>query len=135
MLNTSRRCFNKNSLTWWYVLKTSWKCLEEVLKTPWKRFWKMSWRCLKTFLQDVLKASSKRLENVLKTYDQDEYIGLDQEDWGRLEDVFWRRMTKVNIFVLIKISWRRLKDVFWRRRLKTSPRRLHQDKCLLGINV
>ena len=75
VFNTSRRPFNKNSLTWWYVLKTSWRYL---CKTSWRRleevwprriylsslrrledaFWrrkakvsifvltKMSWRCL-----------------------------------------------------------------------------------------
>ena len=72
--------------------------LEDVLKMPWRHFCKTSW---------------KRFEDVLKTYEQDEYIGLDQ-------DVFWRRLTKENIFVLIKLSWRRLEDVFWRRRWKTS---------------
>ena len=87
-----------------YVLKTSSKRLEDVLKT---------------FLRDVLKTSWKRLEDVLKTYDQDKYIGLDQ-------DVFWRRMDKVNIFVLIKTSWRRLEDVSWRQRRKTSTRRLQE---------
>ena len=87
-----------------YVLKTSSKRLEDVLKT---------------FLREVLKTSWKRLEDVLKTYDQDKYIGLDQ-------DVFWRRMDKVNIFVLIKTSWRRLEDVSWRQRRKTSTRRLQE---------
>ena len=98
----------------------------------------MSWRrledVLKTFLQDVLKTSWKRLEDVLKTYSQDEYIGLDQDvlktssedvklrrtysSWSRrLEDVFWRRKAKANIFVLIKTSSEdedetRLQDVF-----------------------
>ena len=66
-----------------------------------KMFFKTSWRLLedvlKTLLQDVLKTSWKRLEEVLKTYGQDEYIGLDQ-------DVFWRRKAKANIFVLIKTS-------------------------------
>ena len=42
----------------------------------------------------------------------------------RLEDVFWRRKAKANIFVLIRTSWRRLQDAFWRRRRKTSSRRL-----------
>ena len=53
-----------------------------------------------------------RLENVLKTL------------WKRLEDVFWWRKAKANIFVLIKTSWRHFQDVFWRRRRKTSSRRL-----------
>ena len=78
----------------------SWRCLEDVLKT--------SWRCLedalKKFLQDVLKTPWKCLEDVLKTYDQGEYIGLDQGvlkmSWRRL----MKRMSKANIFVLIKTS-------------------------------
>ena len=82
MLNISQRLVTKNSLTWWYVFKTSWRCLqdifvrrlEDVLQTSWRRL-KTSWRCL----EDVLKASWKRLEDVLKTYGQDEYIGVDQD--------------------------------------------------------
>ena len=93
------------------ILKAS---LQDVLKMSWRRFCKTSWRrlenVLKTSWQDVLKTSWKRLEDVLKTYSQDEYIGLNQ-------DVFWSRMTKANIFVLIKTSSededeRRLQDVF-----------------------
>ena len=96
--------------------------LEGVLKMSWGRFQnvlKTSWKCLENIFP-------RRLEDVLKTYDQDEYIGLDQ-------DIFWRHMTKANIFVLIKTSWRRLlkpntkdvlKDVFWSRRRKTSSRHL-----------
>ena len=108
------------------VLKTSWRCFEDIFarrlkdvsKTPWKRFSKTSWRCLEDALktswkhfenvlarrlEDVLKMSWKRLEDVLKTYDEDGYIGLDQE--------------------VLKTSWRRFlktktKDVF-----KTSPSR------------
>ena len=75
--------------------------VEDILKTSWRPFCKASW---------------KRLEDVLKTYGQDEYI--------RLEDVFWSRKSKANIFVLIKTSWRRLEEVLWRWRRKTSLRRL-----------
>ena len=96
----------------------------------WRRFCKTSWRCLedvlKTSSQDVLKTSWKRLENVLKTYDQDDYVGLD-EDVSKTssEDVWvWR----------IYSSWSiRFEDVFWRRRRKAPSRRLHQDECLLGL--
>ena len=112
MLNTSQRLVNKNSLTWWYVFKTSWRCLqdvfarrlEDVLKTSWRRLEDV----LKTFLQDVLKTSWKRLEDVLKTYGQDEYIGLDQDVLKTSsEDVRLKRTYS---------SWsRRLEDV-----LKTS---------------
>ena len=112
---------NKNSLTWWYVLKASWrdlcktssKRLEGILKISWRRFCKTSWRRL----EDVLKTSWRRLEDV--------WPRRIYWSWPRrLEDVFWRRKAKANIFVLIKTSWRRLEDVFWRRRQKTSSRRL-----------
>ena len=135
--STTEKCFeyvskiswkrvNKNSLSWWYVLKTCWSCLEDilarrlenvlvrsledVLKTFWrslenilKNILKTSWRCLKDVfvrrLQDVLKTSWRCLEDVLKTS--------------------WRRMTKTNILVLIKTSsedvWARQIDSSWRR--------------------
>ena len=80
MLNTSQRLVNKNSLTWWFVFKTSWRCLQDVFARR---------------LEDVLKTFWRRLEHVLKT------------SWKRLEDVFWRRMSNKNIFVFIKKSWRR----------------------------
>ena len=97
--------------SWRYLCKTSWRCLEDVLKTSWRCLedlfarrledvLKTSWRCL----EDVLKTSWKRYEDVLKTYNQDEYADLDED----LEDVFWRRMSKANIFLLIKASWRRM---------------------------
>ena len=93
-------------------MKTSWRCLEDILA---RRLADV----LKTFLQDVLKTSwkcledilARRLENVLKTYGQDEYIGLDQD----VLKTSWRRKAKANIFVLIKTSSRRLQDVFSRR--------------------
>ena len=65
------------------VLKKFWRRLEEVFKTSWRRLKDVS----KTFLQEVLKTSWKRLkdvlvrrlEEVLKTYGQDEYTGLYQD--------------------------------------------------------
>ena len=54
MLNASQRRVNKNSSTWWYVLKTSWRYL---CKTSWRRLEDV----LKTFLQDVLKTSWRRI--------------------------------------------------------------------------
>ena len=73
--------------------------LQDVLKT--------SWRCL----EDIFV---RRLEEVLKTYEQDEYIGLDQ-------DVFWRRLTKENIF-----SWSScLEDVLKMSFEDEDERRLH----------
>ena len=84
MLNASQRRVNKNSLTWWYVLKTSSRYLS---KTSWRR------------LQNVLKTSSRCLENVLKTYGQDEYI-------------FWRRNAKgqhirldQDVFIKTNVCW------------------------------
>ena len=130
MLNTSQRLVNKNSLTWWYVFKTSWRCLQDV-------FARRLEDVLARRLEDVLKTSWRRLENVLKTswrrMAKTNILVLTKTSWRCLEDVFWRRMINKNIFVFIKTSWRRLsktkaKDVF-----KTSSRRLHQDECLLGI--
>ena len=135
MLKASQRLVNKNSLTWWYVLKislldvlkiylsylqnvlkTSWRCLEDIfqdvlarrLEDVLMKFWrrlqnvlKMSSRCLGDVfarsLEDVLKTSWRRLEDI--------WPSRIYWSWSRrLEDVFWRRMTKVNIFVLIKTS-------------------------------
>ena len=115
--------------------KTSWKCLEDVLKTSWKRledvlktydqdkYIGLDKHFLKVFWRRLGKTSWKRLEDVLKTYDQDKYIGLNQDVLKRLEDVFWTRMSKDNMLVLIKMSSededeRRFEDV-----LKTSSSR------------
>ena len=95
VLNASQRPVNKNSLTWWYVLKTSWRCLEDVFAR---------------LLEDVLKTSWRRMNKT-------NILVLIKTSWRRLEDIFWRRMTKTNTSVLIKTSWRRplktnTKDVF-----------------------
>ena len=114
----------------------SWRCVQNVLKTSWRRLQhafarrlqdvlKMSWGCF----EDVF---ARRLEDVLARHLEDVQPRQICCSWPRrLGDVFWRRMTKANIFVLIKTSWRCLEDVFWRRRRKTSLRRLHRDECLL----
>ena len=101
------------------VLKTSWRCLEDVFAKRLEDVLKTSWRCLG-------KTSWKRLEDV--------WPRRIYWSWPRrLEDVFWRRKAKANIFALIKTSSRRpplktkTKDVS-----KTSPRRLHQNDWLLG---
>ena len=65
----------------------------------------MSWR---RFL-NILKTSWRRLEDVWPRR-------ICWPWWRRLEDVFWRRMSKANIFVLIKTSsededQRRLQEV------------------------
>ena len=106
------------------VLKTSWKCLEDVFQDALKTFWRrleddLARRLadvLKMLLQDVLKTSWKRLEDV---WSRRLYWSWPR----RLEDVFWRRKAKADIFVLIKTSpedddERRLEDVF-----KTSSSR------------
>ena len=114
----------KKKQTLLYVLKSSWRhhsrCLEDVFKRSWRRlqnvlktFWrylkdvfllKTSWRCLSKkpwrCLKDVLKTSWKRLEDVLKM------------SWRRFCKASWRRMTKTNILVLIKVSWRSLLKTF-----------------------
>ena len=114
------------------VLKTSWtsledffaRSLEDVLKTSKKYLSNMSWRSLEGVLRMSLRRFCKtywrRLEEILKT------------SWKRMtrtsilvliQDVFWRRVSKANIFVLMKTPWRCLlktktKDVF-----KTSSSR------------
>ena len=85
VLNAFQRRVNKNSLTGWYVLKTSWKYL---CKKFWRRLQnvlKTSWRCLEHVF-------ARRLENVLARH---------------LEDVLktsWRRIAKTNILVLTKTN-------------------------------
>ena len=118
---------NENSLTWWYIIKTSWRrFLQDVLKTSWWGFEGVLARHLASLwhLENVLKMPWRRMtkRNILV---------LIKMSWRHLQNVFWRRMSKENLFNLIKTSWRRLlktkiKDVF-----QTSSRRLHQDKCLL----
>ena len=89
-------------------LQTSWRCVEDVLKT--------SYRCLEDLFADVLKTFWRLVEDVsrcffarrLKTSRrrlEDAWPRRMYWSWSRrLEDVFWRRMTKANIFVLIKTS-------------------------------
>ena len=97
------------------VLKMSWRRLEEVLKTFWRR------------LEDVLKTSWRRLEDVLKTsWRRLEDIWPRRIYWSwprRLEDVFWRRKAKTNIFVLIQTSWRHLLKTKTKEVFKTSSSR------------
>ena len=75
VLNTSQRLVNKNSLTWWYDLKMSWRYLSN----------KTSWRCL----EDVLKSPWRRLKDV---WPRRIYCSWPR----RLEDVFRRRMTQAS---------------------------------------
>ena len=89
-------------MSWRRFCKTSWRRLEEVLKTSWQHVLKMSWRCR---------------ENVLKTYDQDSTVSLDQ-------DVLKTSSEDVSVRWIYSSWSRRLEDFFWRRRRKTSSRRL-----------
>ena len=77
------------------ALKMSWRRftrrLEDVLKTPWRLLGKTPWRCL----EDVFKTSWRCLEDVFARCLKDVLKAV-------LQDAFWRRMTKANMFVLIK---------------------------------
>ena len=81
------------------VLKTSSRCLEDFLKTPWKHLRKMSWR---------------RLEDVLKRYGQDEYISQEQEQFNLI----------ISLENVLKTCWICLEGV-----LKTSWRRFCKASC------
>ena len=83
-------------------------CLEDVL-TRTVQLDNTSWRRLKDVLknlQNALKTSWRCHEDVLKTLLKD------------VLEMFWRRMTKTNIIVLVKTSWRLLENAFWRRMTK-----------------
>ena len=111
-LNTSRTRVNKNNLSWWYILKTSWKYLcmswrrlQHVLKTSLTLLEDIFAR----HLEDVLKTSSvevrlrraysscsRRLEDVLKTSSED-------KDVRRLQD----ECLLVGFFLYtLKIFWK-----------------------------
>ena len=138
------------------VLKTFSKCLEDVLKTPRRRFCKTSWirfeGVLKMSWSRFCKTSWKCLENLLKTYGRGKYIGLNQnvlktssEDvwlreiyssWSRyLEDVL-KTSSEDEWLMEIYSSWsRHLEDVLNTCSEGKDERRLHQDECLLGIHL
>ena len=133
------------------IFRTFWRCLKDILllKTSWGSLSKKSEDVLKTswrHLEDVLKTCfarhlegvfARRLENVWKTSwkrPEDVWPRRIYWSWSRLlEDLFWKHLSKANIFVLIKTSWRCLEDVFWRRRRMTSSRRL--DSIFIKTNV
>ena len=107
----SWRCVSSNSLTWWCILKTSWRCLEDifprhledVLKSSSRPLAKTSWRCL----QDVLKTSSKRLQDILKM----SWIRFCKTSWKRLKEVLKTHHQGEYIRLdqeFLKTSWRRL---------------------------
>ena len=92
-MNASRRRVNKNSLIWWYILKTSWRhlcktslrCLEDVLKTSWRRM-------IKTNIIVLIKTTWR----LLKT-------SSEHKDERRLQDVF----------IKTNVCWVPLKSVTW----------------------
>ena len=156
VLYASQRRVNKNSLTWWCVLKTSWRYLcktswrrledvsktifemswrrfDGVLKTSWQNFLKISWSRFEDFfktswrcLEDVLRTSWKRLEHVLKTYGLDEYIDLNQ-------DVLKTSSEDVMLRWAYSCRSRRFQDVFKTSSKDKDERRL-QD-VFIKMNV
>ena len=91
--------------------------LEDVLKTLFKTFWRRFEDMLKTSWQDVLRMSWRRFCKTSWRRLEDVWSRRIYWSWPRsLEDFFWRRMTKANVFALTKSSWR--------RRQNTSSRRL-----------
>ena len=75
--------------------KTSWRPVENVLKTSWKDVLKTSWRHLAKHLEDVLKIC---LEDVLK-------ICLEDVLKTGVEDA-WRHVLKLSWRHILKTSWR-----------------------------
>ena len=115
-------------------MKTTWRHHQDVFKTFLQEVLRTSWRGFEDVLVRRL-ASWWHLENVLKTrwrrMTKTNTLVLIKMFWRHLQNVFWKRMSQANLFVLIKTSWKRIlktkmKDVF-----QISSRRLHQDKCLL----
>ena len=82
-------------------MKTSWKRLEDILKTFWRRFCKTPWRRF----EDVL---TRRLEDAFKMYDQDNYlvfIKTSSED-VLVRRIFssWSRLLE-DVFIKTKVCW------------------------------
>ena len=102
------------------ALKTSWRHLEEVLKTFLQDVWRWCEDVLKMSWQDVLKMSWRRFCETSWRRLEDIWPRRVYWSWPkRPEDVFWRRMTKANLFVFIETSWRRL----LKEKMKTSSSR------------
>ena len=106
------------------VLKTSWRCLEEV-------FPRRLENVLARRLENVLKTSSRSLEDVwarrlcwswsrrlLKTYELDKYFRLDQD----VLKTPWKRLLKTktkDVFIKTNVWW------IWS----------HQESCKLAKNI
>ena len=123
---TAWELVNKSSLIWWYVLKTSLRHPQDVLKT---------------FLQDILKTFWRRLEDAFKTFLQDLWPRQIYWSWSRrledvlktssrcLEDIFARHLEdafKTFLQDVLKTPSRRLQDL-WPRQIYWSWSRRTED--------
>ena len=121
MLNTSQRSLEDLLTTTVWLDDRSWKCFEDIyarrLEDTFSRsiIFKISWRRLqdvmKMYWKRFCKTSCRCFQDVFKTYDQDEFILLIKTSRGRFEDVFWRCMTKANIFHCLKSV--QIRSYFW----------------------
>ena len=107
MLNASQRRVNKNSLTWWYVLKTSWRYL---CKTSWKCLEERRRKTnifLKTKTKDVFKTSSIRLH-------QDECLpGYFTEHLSLTSFVPWILQSQSIIYSIYSVEVVRESNLCW----------------------
>ena len=130
VLKTSWKLVNKNSITWWYVLKASWKRsgflrLQDAFKTSSRRLQEVLQKCLQDIfktswrrLQNVSKASWRCLENVLKA------------SWRCLEEVFARRFQDI-----LRTFWRRLSKTSWKRIEDVSAQVFSCEFCEMSKNT
>ena len=83
-----------------------------LLKTSWRHLYKTSWRCL----EDILKTSSKRLQNVLKI----SWRHFCKTSWRYLEDVFTRLLEDISktFWRRLEDLWPRRIYWSWSRRLE-----------------
>ena len=117
IFKTSWKGAMKNSLSSWYVLKTS---STHLYKMSWRHFCKTSWKCLSKeswkCLEDVLEMSWRRLEDVLKTVLRDVLKTflrrLGKRSWKRLQDVWPHEYIGLDQDVLRHLLKTRMKDVF-----------------------
>ena len=113
-LKTSWRRVDKNSLTWWDILKTSSRCPEDIFARSFEGVLERSWRRLEdVWLRRICSSWSRRLENVWKTSSEDVWPRRIYSSWSRcLEDVLKK-------FFEDKDE-RHLQDVF----MTSSPRQI-----------
>ena len=105
----SWRRANKNSLTWWYILKTSWRCLENIFTMLLENLLKTTWRSRG-------KTSSRCLEGILKV------------SWKRFCKTYWRRLTR-----RYENVWARLTYSSWSRHLEEVLKTSSKDVWLRRI--